>query len=122
MKPGSRGARQPKRSKVVHQIAHTHAQSTRHTQKSVKTDPLFATFDLADVNWVKIGLLREPFLAHAGLLAVFSDRVAKDLEMWSAPGHKVLGKQDGKPRNTPNMGVFASAMSQAYGQNKRHHE
>lgn len=79
----------------------------RNTQQSVKTDPLLTAFDLADINRMKIRLLREPFLAHAGLLAVFSDRVAKDLEMWSVPGHKFLAKQDGNPRNTPNMGLFA---------------
>jgi hypothetical protein len=110
------------RSKLVYQIAHAHAQSLGHTQKSVKTDPLFATFDLADVNRMKIGLFRERFLAHACAIAVLSNRVAKGFEMFFRARHNCLREQEAEHRNTPNMGLFGFSLRRAYGHNKRRHE
>lgn len=75
------------RSKFVHQIAHAHSQGLGDTQKRMKTDPLLTAFNLADVNGMQIGLFCEPFLAHACLIAVVSDRLAKDFEMLFGPRH-----------------------------------
>ncbi len=83
--------------------------------KSVQTDPLLAAFDFADVNRMQIGLFRERFLAHSCLIAVVTDRFAKDFEMLLGPRHGHSGKQDAEPGNTPNMGLFAPPSS-AYGQ------
>lgn len=102
----------------MHQLAHAHAQSLAHTQQSVQTDPLFATFDLADVNRMQIGLLRECFLTHACSFAVLSNRIAKDFEILFRARHKHLRKQEAAPCNTPNMGVFVFSLKRACGQNK----
>jgi hypothetical protein len=99
----------PSRSKPVHKIAYAHAQSLGHAQKSMKTDPLLSALDLSDVNRMQIGFFCELFLAHACSIAVVADRLSNDLEMWFGPRHGCLEKQDGEPRNTPNMGVFALA-------------
>ncbi len=40
-------------------------------------------FDLANVNRMQLGLLRQRFLAHAGLSAVLADRGTKDFELLS---------------------------------------
>ena len=96
------------RSKFVHQIAHAHPQGLGDTQKRMKTDPLLTAFDLADVNGMQVGFFCEPFLAHARSIAAVSDRFAKDFELLFGPRHGCLGKQDGQPWNTPNMGLFAA--------------
>lgn len=100
------GAHKRLRSKINHQIAHAYAEGLGNTQQSMKTDPLLTAFDLADVNRMKIGLFRQFFLAHASSVAVFSDRLSKDFEMWFWPRHGCLEKQEGEQANTPNMGSF----------------
>ena len=72
----------------------------------MEADPLFATFDLADVNGMEVGFFRELFLAQASPGPVASDRVAQDFQVRSSARHKSLEKQIRREVNTPNMGVF----------------
>lgn len=60
----------------------------------MKTDPLFAALNLADIHWMQIGFLGERFLTHPRPVAVFSNRVAKDFEVLFRARHKHLQKQE----------------------------
>ena len=82
------------------------AEGVGNPQQSVKADPLFAPFDLAYVNGVKISLFRQFLLAQASPVAMASDRLPKNSEMWFWPRHDHSEKQEGEQANTPNMGLF----------------
>lgn len=58
-----------------------------HPQQSVKTNPLLTTLDFADVNRMQIGFFRQSFLAYPSAVAIFSDRLPKDSQMWFGPRH-----------------------------------
>lgn len=76
----------------------------------MQADPLFAPLDFAHIDGVKVGFLRQFFLAQSGLDALFPNSVAKDLQLRSWARHSFLAKQEEIKKNTPNMGVFCSIL------------
>jgi outer membrane protein assembly factor BamD len=72
---------------------------------------LFPPLDLADVNRMESGFLRQLFLAQAGFATLLADRIAKNSRLWPWARHKLLAKQERGFANTPNMDLFFLRLS-----------
>jgi len=91
----------------VHQIADTNAEGFGYAQQCVQADPLFSTFNFANINRMQVGFFGQTFLAQTSLLAAVADSVTEDFQL-ARTRHSVSGKQDRAKHDTPNMGVFLS--------------
>ena len=74
----------------------------------MKADPLFPTFDFADIDRVQFCPLSEFFLAQFRLFAELTDGFAQNFEMFRFAQHWDSAKQEGRESNTPNKGLFFS--------------
>ena len=92
-------------SKFVHQIADANAKGFGYAQQCVQADPLFSTFNFANINRMQVGFFGQTFLAQASMLAAVADGVTEDFQL-ARTRHSFLGKQDRVKHDTPNMGVF----------------
>lgn len=97
--------------KVSDQIPYSDTQRFGDPKQRVKANPLFATFNFADVHGVEFGLLREFFLAQASLSAALPNCITQNLKRRLGARHEGLAKQAGEKLNTPNMGLFRSCIS-----------
>jgi hypothetical protein len=94
-------------SKFVNQIAGANTESFGDSQQRVKTDPLLAAFNLANVNRVQIGFFGQLFLAQNSLLAVVANGITQYFEL-SRARHNATAKQRHAGWRTPNMGLFGA--------------
>ena len=100
-------ANDAQQSQFINQIAGFYPKSLRYPQKRVQADPLLSTFNLADINWMQVGLFSQLLLAHPCGLATVSNGVTQDFQL-ARTRHGTLGEQDRVKLNTPNMGLFLS--------------
>ena len=91
----------------VHQIADTNAEGFGYAQQCVKADPLFSTFNFANINGMQVGFFSQTFLAQTNLLTAIADGVTEDFQL-ARTRHSVSGKQDRAKHDTPKMGLFLS--------------
>ena len=91
----------------VHQIADANAEGFGYAQQCVQADPLFSTFNFANINRVQVGFFGQTFLAQTSQLAAVADGVTEDFQL-ARTRHSFLGKQDCPKHDTPNMGLFLS--------------
>ena len=74
-------------SEFVNQIARFDADSLGDPQKRMEADPLLATFNFANINWMKVGFFGQLFLAQARLYAVLANGIAENFKLLRLARH-----------------------------------
>ena len=68
-------------------IARFNSDGFGNPQKRVKADPLLATFNLANVNRMKVGFFGQLFLTQTRLYAVLANGVAENFKLLELARH-----------------------------------
>ena len=68
-------------------MARLHSNSLGNPQKRMKANPLLTTFNLANVNWMKIGFFSQLFLIQASLYAVLANGIAENFKLLRLARH-----------------------------------
>jgi hypothetical protein len=82
------------------QIAQPNAQGFGNSNQRTNTDRFTSTLHLAKINRMQIRLLRQFFLTHSGIFAVFADSFANFFLMGEMGCHAPLGNQQSARNNT----------------------